>query len=86
VSFIGHCDRRERCPTRRLDGWVGRKKTSPMSILVEIDPLLDERTIATNPVILITLAEQARAMGDEMFRSKHPDAAIEHQPLIMNYE
>jgi hypothetical protein len=53
-------------------------------VLVEVDPLLDERTIATNPVILQTLADQARSMADEMFKSKNPDAIIEHQKLVMS--
>lgn len=53
-------------------------------VLVEVDPLLDERTIATNPVILQTLADQARSLADEMFKSKNPDAMIEHQKLVMS--
>jgi hypothetical protein len=68
--------------------WLGAKggeeKFAHVYVLVEVDPLLDERTIATNPVILQTLVEQAQAMADEMFKAKHPDAMIEHQPLVMN--
>jgi hypothetical protein len=66
--------------------WLGGKEKNfaHVYVLVEVDPLLDERTIANNPVILITLAEQARAMADEMFESKHPGATIQHQNLVMN--
>jgi hypothetical protein len=63
--------------------WLGEKPgeedLAHVYVLVEVDPLLDERTIATNPVILMTLAEQARSMADEMFKTKHPDASIEHK-------
>lgn len=68
--------------------WLGDKegeeKFAHVYVLVEVDPLLDDRTLASNPVILTTMAEQAREMADEMFKTKHPDARIEHQNLVMN--
>lgn len=68
--------------------WLGDKegeeKFAHVYVLVEVDPLIDDRTIASNPVILSTMSEQAREMADEMFKSKHPDAIIEHQNLVMN--
>jgi hypothetical protein len=68
--------------------WLGGKEEdfAHVYVLVEIDPLLDERTIAANPVILITLTEQARAMADEMFKTKHPNAKIEHDNLTIHFE
>ena len=77
LSSLG-ASTKERCPTRRLNGWVtrkGREDFAPIHVLVEVDPSLDERTIATNPVILDDLLEQARSMADEMFKEKHPDAS-----------
>jgi hypothetical protein len=66
--------------------WLGEEadRFAHVYVLVEVDPLLDERTIATNPVILQTLADQARSMADEMFKLKNPDAIIEHQKLVMS--
>jgi hypothetical protein len=66
--------------------WLGGgpDRVAHIYVLVEVDPLLDEKTIATNPVILMTLAEQARSMADEMFAKKNPGAIIEHQNLVMN--
>ena len=62
----------------------GPAKIAHIYVLVEVDPLLDERTIAINAVILMKLAEQARSMADEMFKSKNPDAIIEHRNLAMS--
>lgn len=67
-----------------LGDTAGDEKYAHVYVLVEVDPLLDERTIATNPVIVTAMANQARAMADEMFKAKHPDARIEHKPLVMN--
>jgi hypothetical protein len=66
--------------------WLGDgpEKLAHVYVLVEVDPLLDEKTIATNPVILTTLADQARSMTDEMFISKNTDSILEHQSLVMN--
>jgi hypothetical protein len=66
--------------------WLGEgpDKFVHVYVLVEVDPLLDERTIALNPVILTTLTDRARSMADEMFKSKNPDAIIDHQDLVMN--
>ncbi len=62
----------------------GEEKFAHVYVLIEVDPLIDDRTIASNPVILASMAEQAREMADEMFKSKHADAMIEHQNLVMN--
>jgi hypothetical protein len=65
--------------------WLGDKpgdeKFAHVYVLVEVDPLLDEQTITAHPSLLITFAEQARLLADEMFKKKHPDSVIEHVPL-----
>jgi hypothetical protein len=51
-------------------------------VLVEVEPLLDERTIAANPVILSHLVEQAQSLADGMFRQRHPAAEIHHHDMV----
>jgi hypothetical protein len=48
-----------------------------VSVLVEIDPRFDERAFLERPDTRRMLADQARRMGDELFRLKHPEATIE---------
>jgi hypothetical protein len=52
-------------------------------VLVEIDPSLDERTIAANPIILSHLVEQAQSLADGMFRRRHPEATIHHHDTAL---
>jgi hypothetical protein len=59
----------------------GDQNFAHVYVLVEVDPLLDEQTIKAHPPLLITFADQARALADEMFKRKHPEAVIEHEPL-----
>jgi hypothetical protein len=49
-----------------------------VSVLLEIDPKFDERAILDHPEVGRMMEEQAREMADEMFRSRHPEAEIEH--------
>jgi hypothetical protein len=58
------------------------EKFAIVHVLVEVDPSLDERTIAANPVIRNHLVEQARSLADRMFRETHPDARIDHDDEI----
>ena len=48
-----------------------------VSVLVEIDPKFDERAFLERPDTRRMLANQARRMADELFRSKHPEAIIQ---------
>jgi hypothetical protein len=48
-----------------------------VSVLVEIDPRFDERAFLERPDTRRMLADQARRMADELFRSKHPEAIIQ---------
>jgi hypothetical protein len=52
-------------------------KFATVSVLTEIDPRLDEQILELAPWKQI-LTEQARKMADEMFKSHHPEAEIEH--------
>jgi hypothetical protein len=67
--------------------WQGDKPQDPkfarIYVLVEVDPSLDERTIMTNPGLGIALAQQARSLADEMFRTKNPDAIITHGEIVL---
>ena len=49
-----------------------------VDVWVEVNPMLDERMIATNPVILTTLADQARSLADAIFKKTYPEATIHH--------
>jgi len=70
--------------------WQGDKPEDPkfarIYVLVEVDPSLDERTIMTNPGLGIALAQQARSLADEMFRTKNPDAIITHGEIVLRPE
>jgi hypothetical protein len=48
-----------------------------VSVFLEIDPQFDDQDLE-HPDVGQTMAEQARAMADGMFRSRHPEAIIEH--------
>jgi hypothetical protein len=50
-----------------------------VAVLVAIDPKFDRPDILDNPEMRRVWADQARIMADEMFKSRHPDAVIEHE-------
>jgi hypothetical protein len=52
-------------------------------VLVEVEPRLDERTIATNPALSSMLVDQARSLADAMFKKKHPDVTIQHHDMAL---
>ncbi len=52
-------------------------------VLVEVEPRLDERTIAINPALATMLADQARSLADGIFKKKHPEAAIHHHDMAL---
>lgn len=51
-------------------------------VLLEVEPRLDERAIATNPALSTMLADQARSLAETVFRKKHPEATIHHEPAL----
>jgi hypothetical protein len=52
-------------------------------VLIEIEPRLGERTIATNPAISTMLVDQARSLADAFFKKRHPDATIDHHDMSL---
>jgi hypothetical protein len=54
------------------------QKFAIVSVLVEIDPKLDEEAILDDPAIRHITADQARKLADDWFKSRHPDSTIEH--------
>jgi hypothetical protein len=62
--------------------WEGEneadQKFASVSVLVEIDPRFDRPEYLESLELRQLTAEQARTMADELFKSHHPDAVIEH--------
>jgi hypothetical protein len=54
-----------------------------VSVFLEVDPQFDEQDLE-HPDVRQAMAEQARAMADEMFRSRYPEAIIEHDREMIN--
>jgi hypothetical protein len=52
-------------------------------VLVEVEPHLDERAIATNPALSTMLVDQARSLADAIFSKKHPEATIQHHDMAL---
>ncbi len=63
--------------------WEGEKpedqKFALISAMVEVADGVTEQALHDNPVMVLTLAEQARILADEMFLTKYPDAKITHE-------
>ncbi len=63
--------------------WEGEKpedqKFALISVMVEVTDGVTEQALHDNPVMILTLAEQARILADEMFLTKYPDAKITHE-------
>jgi hypothetical protein len=47
-------------------------------VLLEIGPQFDDERLLKNPGVLRAMKWQAAIIADEMFKSHHPDAVIEH--------
>jgi hypothetical protein len=62
--------------------WEGEQpadvKLAHVIVLVAIDPKFDKADIDNSPGLLSALIRQAGPMADEMFKSRHPEAVIEH--------
>ncbi len=61
--------------------WEGEsaedQKFTIVSVLLEIDPEVDDEQLLNRPDIRRMLARQARALADERFKSRHPNARVE---------
>jgi hypothetical protein len=49
-----------------------------VSVLLELDPRCDDRDLIVNPGVWGVFSRQAGLAADEMFRTHHPEAIIEH--------
>lgn len=63
---------------RRGDETLDDENFALVSVLLELDPRCDDRALTTSPGVWQVLSHQAGQAADEMFRSHHPDALIEH--------
>jgi hypothetical protein len=64
--------------TARCEGENGADpKCAMVGVLVAVDPRFDRPEILVQPELKKMMADQARSMADEMFKSRHPDAIIE---------
>jgi len=61
-------------------GPAGDQGHAIVPVLLEVDPQSCEPGGADGPDLRRELVEQARGLADEMFRSRHPRAKIEHAP------
>ena len=66
---------------RPLSTQVRRRKTrigASVTVLLEIGPRFDDQAVLSDPNVISVMTTQAQDEADEMFRSYHPDAVIEH--------
>jgi hypothetical protein len=67
-----------------LRGGEGEKDitSASVSVLLEIDPSFDDKQILEHPDVKRMMVQQARSLADEMFKSRHPAAVIEHDDQL----
>lgn len=58
-------------------------KFALINVFVEVDPLLDDRTLRANPVLMRRMIEEAQSLADAMFQRRHPEAFIHHQDAAL---
>jgi hypothetical protein len=56
----------------------GIERFATVPVLLEIGPQFDDRRSLDDPNVRREMSRQAATVADEMFRSHHPDAEIEH--------
>jgi hypothetical protein len=59
-------------------------KFALIHVLAEVAPGLDE-SIVQNRAMMVQLAEQSRFIADKLFKEKHPQAIITHEPLMLPF-
>jgi hypothetical protein len=64
---------------------TGDEKFALVYVMVEVSSGVDEPAIIANPVMMLHLGEQAQLTADEMFKEKHPDATVVHEPLMLSF-
>jgi hypothetical protein len=63
---------------RREGEKEGDENFAIVSVLLEVDPKFDDENVFIHPGVWQVLRNQARQVADEMFKSRHPEAVIEH--------
>jgi hypothetical protein len=56
----------------------GDENFALVSVLLELDPRCNDRDLIVNPGVWQLFGHQAVLAADEMFRTHHPEAIIEH--------
>ncbi len=68
--------------TYKAAHWEGQNPSEEnfalVTVLLELDPRCDDRDLIVNPAVWELFSRQAGMAADEMFRSHHPEAIIEH--------
>jgi hypothetical protein len=54
------------------------QRYASVQVLLEVDPRFDEAAIGTASGVMNEFADRAMDIADEMFRSRHPRARVEH--------
>jgi hypothetical protein len=63
---------------RREGETVEDERHATVAVLLEIGPQFDDKRILSDPNVRRVMTAQARVEADQMFKSYHPDATIEH--------
>jgi hypothetical protein len=65
--------------TARWEGQPeGDEQFATVTVVVECDPKLREQSRVSDPLVVKRMTEDAGELADQMFRSHHPNAVIEH--------
>lgn len=69
--------------TARWEGQPeGEEQFATVTVVIESDPKLRDPSHVPAPLLLKRMAQEAGNLGDQMFRSYHPNAVIEHDDEI----
>jgi hypothetical protein len=60
----------------------GEEQFATVTVLVECDPKLRDPSRVPDPLVIKRMTEEAGKLADQMFRSHHPNAVIEHDDEI----
>jgi hypothetical protein len=60
----------------------GHEQFATVTVVIECDPMLRDPARVPDPSVIQRMTEEAGKLGDQMFRSYHPNAAIEHDDEI----
>ena len=60
----------------------GHEQFGTVTVVIECDPKVRDPSRVPDPSVIKRMTEEAGKLGDEMFRSYHPNAVIEHDDEI----